>query len=385
MKAAYPLVPLGELCDVLDSKRRPITKRDRVEGEFPYYGATGILGYVEGYIFDEPLVLIGEDGAKWGVGENTAFSAEGRFWVNNHAHVIRPHRHKILDAWIIYQLNQADLSEFITGLTVPKLNQAKMREIPIIVPSLDEQQRIVAVLDNAFAGISTAAANAQTNLTNARLLFESYLDTIVTTQDETWDVGKLEDIGGSVSTGPFGSLLHKSDYVENGIPLVNPAHIIGERIEPDNRKSVSAKKLSTLSAYVLNKDDIVIGRRGDIGRCAVVTELENGWLCGTGCFFIRPKKSANPHFLAHLLRSNPYRKALEAAASGATMLNLSNTALSELEIVLPKMERQNQFLKKLDEMSKYVSKLAVVAADKLTALSELKQSLLQKAFAGELT
>ena len=80
---------LGELCEVLDSKRKPITKRNRVSGEYPYYGATGILDYVADYIFDEKLILIGEDGAKWGSGENSAFSAEGQYWVNNHAHVIR--------------------------------------------------------------------------------------------------------------------------------------------------------------------------------------------------------------------------------------------------------------------------------------------------------
>ena len=134
MSMSFQTRPLGELCDVLDSKRKPITKKDRVPGEFPYYGATGILNHVEDFIFDEKLVLIGEDGAKWGAGENTSFTAEGKYWVNNHAHVIRPHRNIVLDEWIIYHLNHNDLSPFITGLTVPKLNQGKLREIPIPLP-----------------------------------------------------------------------------------------------------------------------------------------------------------------------------------------------------------------------------------------------------------
>ncbi len=119
---SWPFQNLGELCDILDSKRKPITKRDRSSGQFPYYGATGILDYVEGFLFDEKLVLIGEDGAKWAAGENTAFAVEGKCWVNNHAHVIRPHRNTVLDAWIIYYLNGIDLTPFVTGLTVPKLN-----------------------------------------------------------------------------------------------------------------------------------------------------------------------------------------------------------------------------------------------------------------------
>lgn len=129
MKNNWQTKKIGELCDILDNKRKPVTQRDRVSGVYPYYGATGIQDYVNEYIFDEKLILIGEDGAKWGAGENTAFSVDGKYWVNNHAHVIRPHRNIVLDNWIIYFLNVNDLSRYITGLTVQKLNQAKLREI----------------------------------------------------------------------------------------------------------------------------------------------------------------------------------------------------------------------------------------------------------------
>lgn len=139
--------PLGELCDILDSRRRPITKRDRTSGDYPYYGATGIVDYVSDFIFDEPLVLVGEDGAKWGAGENTAFRVEGKCWVNNHAHVLSPNRTTVLDNWIVNYLVHSDLTEFVSGLTVPKLNQGNLREIRIPVPSLAEQQRLVAKLD----------------------------------------------------------------------------------------------------------------------------------------------------------------------------------------------------------------------------------------------
>jgi len=142
----FKLRQLGSVCDILDSKRKPITKRDRVPGPYPYYGATGVLDYVEDYIFDEPLVLVGEDGAKWGAGENTAFAIEGKCWVNNHAHVIRPNRDVVMNSWIIYYLNAADLAPFISGLTVPKLNQGRLREVQIPLPSIEEQKRIVAIL-----------------------------------------------------------------------------------------------------------------------------------------------------------------------------------------------------------------------------------------------
>lgn len=134
---------LGELCDILDNRRKPITKRNRVPGDIPYYGATGIKDYVNGFIFDEPLVLVGEDGAKWGSGDKTAFAVSGKSWVNNHAHVLRPHRELLTDYWLISYLVHADLSPFVSGLTVPKLNQASLREIPIPLPPLQVQAQLV--------------------------------------------------------------------------------------------------------------------------------------------------------------------------------------------------------------------------------------------------
>ena len=166
---------LGEVCDILDRLRRPITKRDRIPGPYPYYGATGVLDHVADYIFDEPLVLIGEDGAKWGPGENSVFAIDGKAWVNNHAHVIRPHRSKLLDDWLIYFLNASDLMPFVSGMTVPKLNQGRLREIPIPLPPLEEQRRIVAVLDEAFEGLDRACAHAKTNLEDLHDLRQSLL------------------------------------------------------------------------------------------------------------------------------------------------------------------------------------------------------------------
>ena len=109
----YPHVELGEVVEILDSLRRPITKSDRKPGPYPYYGATGVLDHVEGYIFNEPLVLVGEDGAKWGAGENSAFPVEGKVWVNNHAHVLRPKRDRLTDRFLIEILNEADLMPYI--------------------------------------------------------------------------------------------------------------------------------------------------------------------------------------------------------------------------------------------------------------------------------
>ena len=145
---SWEMVELGKLpIDNLDKKRKPITKKDRIPGEIPYYGATGIVDYVKDYLFDERLLLVGEDGAKWDRGENTAFIVEGKSWVNNHAHVLKVDNSKVSDTYIEIMLNSKDLNQYITGAVVPKLNQSSLNSIKLPIPSLDIQKEIVQKIE----------------------------------------------------------------------------------------------------------------------------------------------------------------------------------------------------------------------------------------------
>ena len=143
----WDLVELGEVCEILDKLRKPISKSNRIKGNFPYYGASGIVDYVDDYIFNEKLVLIGEDGAKWNKGDKTAFIVEGKVWVNNHAHVLRPDRNKIIDELLVEIINSMNLKNYITGITVPKLNQKNLKSIKIPLPPLEYQKEIVAEIE----------------------------------------------------------------------------------------------------------------------------------------------------------------------------------------------------------------------------------------------
>jgi type I restriction enzyme S subunit len=168
-------------------------------------------------------------------------------------------------------------------------------------------------------------------------------------EKDGWATKRLTDFVAAVSTGPFGSLLHKSDYVDDGVPLVNPTNIVGDRIVPDPAKFIGKATKQRLNSYVLQTGDIVVGRRGEIGRCAVVGSDQDGWLCGTGSFFIRPLPSVDSRFLANLIRSDGYRERLEQASTGTTMRNLSNTALGDLEVSIPPLPEQRRIVGILDE------------------------------------
>ena len=139
---AWSWSSLESVCEVLNNRRVPITKKDRKAGPFPYYGASGIVDYVDDFIFDERIILVGEDGAKWGPFEQTAFIADGKCWVNNHAHVLRSV--SMIDLLLEAYLVRSDLGSYVTGAAPPKLTLAKLKTIPIPKPSSPTEQQKIA-------------------------------------------------------------------------------------------------------------------------------------------------------------------------------------------------------------------------------------------------
>ena len=178
LPVGWEWVRMGEVVEVFDSLRKPVTKEDRQPGPYPYYGASGIVDYVSAYIFDEPLVLVGEDGAKWGAGDRTAFPISGKTWVNNHAHVLKPLRTALADMYLVNFLTARDLSEFITGMTVPKLNQARLISIPIAIPPLAEQSRIVTRVEELMRLCDALEAKGQLEAAQHALLVSTLLGTL---------------------------------------------------------------------------------------------------------------------------------------------------------------------------------------------------------------
>ena len=166
----------------------------------------------------------------------------------------------------------------------------------------------------------------------------------------SWKWVRFSEIMNAMSTGPFGSMLHKTDYIKKGIPLVNPANMVNGKIVPSDKMMVSEETLRRLSSYILHARMIVLGRRGEMGRCAVVTENEDGWLCGTGSFFMEPSVSLYVYYVASLF-SSPYVKFyLGGESVGTTMSNLNHAILSKMPIPLPPLAEQKRIVEKLEEL-----------------------------------
>ena len=165
-----------------------------------------------------------------------------------------------------------------------------------------------------------------------------------------WAAAKFSDVLTELQTGPFGSSLHQNDYEIGGTPVINPASMRDGKIVPVEKMAVGADILERLATFKLQVGDIVMGRRGEMGRCAVVTEQENGWLCGTGSLILRLPQCLYPEYLAMLIGSPYVREYLGGFAVGATMQNLNQSILLKMSIGLPPLAEQHRMVAKVSEL-----------------------------------
>jgi type I restriction enzyme S subunit len=377
VKADWETKKLGEIIQLEYGK--PLADFERnPNGLYPAYGANGIKDRTDKFYKGEPSIIVGRKGS---AGEVTL--TEEKYWPLDVTFFVEFDRAKYELQYLYFLLLTLNLPNMAKGVK-PGINRNDVYDITVTTPDIEGQRRIVTLLDEAFADIATAKANAEKNLQNAEVLFQSQLQALFNRPLGGRVQTTLGKATGGIFTGPFGSLLHKHDYVENGIPLVNPAHISPFGIEPDYRKTVSNETASRLANYIMGAGDIVIGRRGEMGRCALITDMEDGWLCGTGSFFIKPSNRCDAAYLVHLLRSEGCKQQLEKIAGGAVMPNLSNTDLSNFVVELPSIDEQKRILSQIELAGQDIEKLKTIYRQKLTALDDLKKSLLHQAFSGQL-
>ena len=327
----FPHVALEEVVEILDYLRRPITKHDRTPGPYPYYGATGVLDYVEGYIFDEPLVLVGEDGAKWGAGEQSAFSVQGKVWVNNHAHVLRPKRERLLDRFLIEILIEADLMPFITGVTVPKLNQEKLRSIEIPLPPLEVQQEIVAEIEGY-----------QKVIDGARAVIDNYRPHIPINPE--WQVVELKNVC-DVRDGTHDS----PKYVSEGYPLITSKNLKNGYIDFSDVNLISREDLDVINKRSkVDEGDILMPMIGTIGNPVIADASREYAVKNVALIkFYNGSKIIN-HFLKDVMASASMQRRFEQQSNGSTQKFIPLGFIRSLSIPLPPLTTQQAIVAEIE-------------------------------------
>jgi type I restriction enzyme, S subunit len=387
MKQGWEVRRLGDLVEILDTKRKPITKRDRNPGEFPYYGATGIVDYVDGYIFDEQLILLGEDGAKWNSGDQSAFIITGKTWVNNHAHVLKPYRDILNDQWLVYNLNHQNLLSFVTGLTVPKLNQGQTKKILIPLPPLEEQKQIVIKLDQCFEAIDKARANAAKNLENAKELFQSKLNDIFSQKGEGWVENKLGEITTKIGSGatPRGG---QSSYKESGISLIRSLNVYDDGFREKKLAFIDDAQAEKLNNVTIERDDVLLNITGaSVARCCIAPNDFLPARVNQHVSIIRLKKDTmSSEFLHYLLTATINKNILLGIGEqGSTRQAITKTQIQNFIVSYPEGDKeQEQSVESINRLKEQTQSLEFKYQQELNSLEELKKSILQKAFEGEL-
>jgi len=200
-----------------------------------------------------------------------------------------------------------------------------------------------------------------------------------------WGIVELRRVAESLQTGPFGSQLHAEEYVSNGIPVINPSHMKAGRILPDFNVSVDEKTAENLSRHFLEVGDIVFARRGELGRCGLVTEIERGWLCGTGSLRFRPdQKRVYSPFLTWYLSTGYVGDWLSLQSVGSTMDNLNTEILGRVPVPLVPFQEQVNISEKLQLITKEIAETISQAEKQIQLLQEYRTTLISDAVTGKI-
>jgi len=373
----WPTVPLDEVCEILDHLRKPITQKDRVSGPYPYYGANGQQDSVHEYIFDEPLVLVAEDGGHFGSLEKTiAYKVTGKCWVNNHAHVLRAKPTIDID-FLCRCLERYDVTPFINGSTRQKLTKGSLCKIQIPLPPLSEQKRIAEILDCADAIRRT---RQETLKTCDELLRSTFLEIFgdPVTNPMGWEVRELGEVLDFLTSGSRGWAKY---YSSSGDLFLRIQNVKGSRLKLDDVVFVNAPDSAEAKRTKVEYGDVLLSITADLGRTAVIGEDCPVAYINQHLAILRVNKDIlNPYFLSLFLSTEGGRLQFATLNKGGVKAGLNFNDIKSLKILVPPTEQQFRAEILFNRQQELETELKVSTKQEDT----LFNSLVQRAFRGEL-
>lgn len=296
-----------------------------------------------------------------------------------------------LTSFVNYYFNQSRFLEYVVGnskgINLPRVSESVILEAMVPLPPLPEQQRIVDRIESLFAKLDEAKEKAQAVVDGfedrkAAILHKAFTGELIGLS--SGNTVPLETIVDTIRIGPFGSALHKEDYIVGGTPVINPKHIVNQQIVPDQKITISKDKVEELRSYKLKTGDIIMGRRGEMGRSAPVTDKENGWLCGTGSLIIRLQEGYNALFYSQIIASQASVQFLEDNCVGSTMKNLNEKVVKNLPVPQYSKKEQQEIVTVLIRLFEKEQQAKEAAEQVISQIDTMKKSILARAFRGEL-
>lgn len=382
----WDVVGLNDGVHFLDHKRKPLKDEDRqrIQGQYPYYGASGIIDYVNDYIFDEELILLGEDGANIiDRSSRLVFIAKGRYWVNNHAHVLKPKQ--IFNNYFLCEyLESLKYDKYNTGTAQPKLNKEIVSKIPIIKPPLKEQEKIAEILTTWDDAIAKQEQLIEQKQVFKKGIMQQIFSQKIRFKDDkgndypAWKEKRLGDIVdnyGGTSLEQYVDLDGKYKFISIG-NYSKTGHYI------DNAQRINANEKS--SSKILDAYDLVMvlndkTSTGDIIGSTILISEDNKFIYNQRSERLVCKHTVFPKFLWFYLNSAEFRSMVFSIAQGGTQIYVNFPAVKRLNLDLPNLEEQTKIADFLTSLDDEITKQTEI----LDQLKLQKQSLMQKLLTGQ--
>ena len=383
----WVITDLKSIVEILDHKRIPINSKERQKRKenkkinelYPYYGATGQVDYIDDYLFDGEYILLGEDGAPFlNPLKNKAYFVSGKFWVNNHAHILRGY---ISNKYLCFYLNQYNFIEHVTGTTRLKLNQSSMKNITIKVAPFNEQNRIVEKIEELFSDLDKATDDLIKTQEQLKIYRQAVLKAAFEGKlTEEWrEQNNIELSFKEISLIDVADIIlgqspPSSTYNTNrvGLPFYQGKKEFGDLYPTPEKYCSEPKKIA-------EPDDILISVRAPVGSTNFCRDKS---CIGRGLVAIRVKERIKNYYLFYYLRYFVFN--LIEKSTGTTFNAISKNVLEGFKVLLFSLQEQQQIINEIESRLSVCDKLEETIQQSLEKIDYLRQSILKKAFEGKL-
>lgn len=395
--SSYPTYKLGDVADILDSFRKPINSTERtkrIQGKkenelYPYYGATGQVGLIDEYLTDGEYVLVGEDGAPFLESfKNKSYLIHGKAWVNNHAHILSGKKDVLSNQYLNYFLNSFDYRNYVNGTTRLKLTQGNLTQIPIPLPPLATQHAIVTRIETLFAELDKAVQHLRTAQQQLKTYRQAVLNHWLNNDEGKWEMVKLGEVLQKIEAG-------KSFRCNEKVPALHEKGIVkisavtwGEFME-DECKTIINEELYN-PKYRIHKGDLLMSRANTIqlvGNCVLVKEEpRRDILLSDKVLRLVLCDEIDSNYILYSLKTSNCRNQIQIMSTGNqdSMRNIGQDRIKKIEIPLPPLTEQQRIVKEIESRLSQATASETYIENALQQAEALRQSILKKAFSGEL-
>lgn len=389
--AGWALAKINDTCDVFDSQRIPLNTQERAlrKGHYPYYGANGVQGFIDDFIFDGEYVLLAEDGGYFEEFSSRPISylVSGKFWVNNHAHILQAKKgHET--KYIHYSLVHKNILKHINGGTRSKLNQSDMRDIEYLAPPLPEQQKIATILSSVDDVIEKTRAqidklkDLKTGMMQELLTkgigHTEFKDSPVGRIPVSWDVLYLEELVKAEKNITYG-IVQAGAHHDGGVPYIRVSDMTKRALSRNGMLLTSPEIAEKYQRSAVSCGDIVYALRGVIGHVLVVPKELDGANLTQGTARISPNDKVDSGYLFWAMKSPYVNEQNDLAAKGSTFREVTLASLRKIQVALPELSEQQKIASIFGSVELNIFSIE----DKLAQLKSIKKALMQDLLTGK--